>query len=358
MTHRGPIWMLALATLLASSAARAAGPLCPRDHTAAGTYTTAGTHGTFTGLVNSAGTSWTAAIVDSALGSLQCGGAVTALTFTGVCTQGQTVSGTMNCEDDTFAFTLGGSTTGSGQGFLEGPALVDPSKDELTCQHATRDAITRLSYERHRCRRTCISKSRAKGLPTAGCFGPGITNPPAFDLNLCFAKAQDKASGSVPKKCADDCPECYRAVDDNLCATGAPFLGDPTLQFDPTGQLVFCTEFAGGTSDRDQIKCANKVSQSLVGAYIGNVAKCYEKCHEKLRLGQIDEPNGCDAPAPNDPETDACVEKAEQRIAEVLDERCSGVAKPACYGALTGADWVAQANALLATIIPTSYCGF
>src|SRR5262249_54133465 len=133
----------------------------------------------------------------------------------------------------------------AGQALAEVSPITDPNRAEAKGQRGTATTLARVFGARVKCVRACIAAG-PKGGGVGACFGPGFTDPAT---NTCIFGplngTEAKAEAGIIRACASDCPECFTAVDANLCATGQPFVTDVASQIDAFAQQIFCVE-AGG----------------------------------------------------------------------------------------------------------------
>src|SRR5262245_43242857 len=245
------------------------------------------------------------------------------------------------------ALGVAGACLIAGRAMAQFPPVTDPNKDEQKCQAGVSKVLVKFVSSKTKCITKCIAAAR-KVDPFAGaggCFGPTFSDPATNTCVFDTLKGSEaKAKAGIIKACATDCPECYTAIDANLCTTGQPFTTDVESQIDPFGQLIYCQEAVSTLPSAVEKKCEDTVTKSLV-KFVGSKTKCYVKCQGNLNKGKI-APGSCDPPVPSDPATAACIfdplKGAETKTAAAIDKVCEVAgSKPACYSTITGAGWVA-----------------
>jgi pimeloyl-ACP methyl ester carboxylesterase len=229
---------------------------------------------------------------------------------------------------------------------------IPGSKDELKCEAGTSKALAKFVAAKGKCVRKCLDRQRKAGGPYDDCRAPygGGTAACIADADK---GAETKARTRIGKACAKACPACYDAAGN--CPDGAGFVAATEEHVDDAGPLVHCLEADGATPDKPQAKCEDRVAKSLI-KFTGAKAKCYDKCVDRAFKGKI--PAGsCAAGDPSDADTRACIQKAEGKAAQGIDEVCEVPgAKPGCYGARDGAAWAAVIENLVDAQAPFVYC--
>jgi hypothetical protein len=254
----------------------------------------------------------------------------------------------------------------AGQALAQFPPITDPNRAEAKCQSGTATTLARLFGARMKCVRACIAAGRKAG-GFGGCFGPGFTDPAT---NTCIFGplngTEAKAEAGISRACASDCPECYTAVDANLCATGQPFVTDVASQIDAFAQQIYCVEAGGAVPSESDAKCEDAVAKSLV-RFVSAKTRCYQTCTTNMRRGSI-APGSCDPPLPADPATDACIGAAESGshgAVYAIDKVCERIfdpaknTRPACYTMVTGTGegWVPLIESYVDSRISITACG-
>ena len=234
-------------------------------------------------------------------------------------------------------------------------ALLAPStKDQLKCEAGTSKSLAKFVNAKRRCIQKCLKGGRKNGGPYAECGAPygGAT---AGCIQDAEKGAEAKARARNARACAKECPACYDAGGN--CPDGAGFVAAVETNVDQTDPLVHCLEAAGLTPTKAEAKCEDGVAKHLA-KFAGSKGKCYDKCVDREFKGKI--PAGsCTAGSPSDPDTQACIQAAEDKAAGKIDDVCepSG-ATPACYPPErdSGADWVGVVENLVDAQTPLVYC--
>jgi pimeloyl-ACP methyl ester carboxylesterase len=229
---------------------------------------------------------------------------------------------------------------------------IPAGEDELECETATSKALAKFVKAKGKCVEKCLKGRRKGGGPYDDCRAPY-----GGETAACIADpekgAEAKAREKIAKRCADACPACY-ATGGN-CPEGAAFVAATEEHVDDLGPLIHCLEAEGATPDKAQAKCEDGVAKHLI-KFTGAKAKCYDKCVAREFKGKL--PAGsCTAGDPADADTRACIQKAETKAAEKIDEDCGKPgAKPACHGDRDGATWAAVVENLIDAQAPFVYC--
>src|SRR5215475_11590061 len=141
-------------------------------------------------------------------------------------------------------------------------------------------------------RAKCITTQRKVVPPGPGqyaeCFPPFGGATLACLSGDPLKSADAKAAAAIIKACTDapgkdNCPECYGAA---ICTTGNPFVATTSALTSAQGQFVYCTEAADGTPSKDEGKCEDGLSKTLV-KWVGTTSKCYTSCYQNEAKGKI-----------------------------------------------------------------------
>jgi hypothetical protein len=249
----------------------------------------------------------------------------------------------------------------AGSALAQFPPITDPTKDEAKCEQNAGKSLAKFTGAKAKCISKCFKAARKLGGPYTACYPP-FTLDPATDacIHDSLKGAEAKAGASIAKKCVNDCPECYDAQDTDICTDGTatnPFVQDSESRIDIFPALVYCTEGAATTPTKDEAKCEDTVSKSLV-KFTGAKTKCYLKCQKNELKGKI--MAGTCTPPATDPATIACIQKAEGKAAAGIDKKCEAnlpTSKPACYGPLMGSGWVGLVEPQVDAVTHNVACG-
>lgn len=250
-----------------------------------------------------------------------------------------------------------------GSALAQFPPITDPSKDEVKCESSTGKALSKQVGSRAKCVSKCMGTARKTSGPYTECLPPfsGVT---LACLSGDPAKSADaKAVASIVKACTDApgkdrCPECYGAA---TCTSGQPFVNTTAALTSAQGSSVYCVEASTATPTKEEAKCEDAVSKTLV-KWVGSIAKCYDKCNQNMVKGKIAF-GTCDVPA-SDPATQACMTKARDKTVAGIDKACfiAPAVAPTCYDGTalrpnSGAGWTALVEGIVATQTPLIACG-
>jgi hypothetical protein len=234
-------------------------------------------------------------------------------------------------------------------------AMAQFTKDELKCESGTAKALGKQVSAQSKCTDKCIKSQRKTSGPYTACFDE-TTLPCIIDP---LKGPAAKASASIGKACAKDCPECYPA---GQCTNGQPLVAITTALVDTQGPLVYCTEAGGGTPTKEEAKCEDSTVKALV-KFVASINKCYDKCVKdtqagKLPAGVCAPALGAGAPPPTEAKTLACLAKAYTSTQASIDKACvPALSKPACYGAQDGNGWALLVQTLVSSQVDDISCG-
>src|SRR5262245_40538463 len=229
----------------------------------------------------------------------------------------------------------------------------DLSKDEVKCQLGTSLATGKFVTDKAKCLTKCEQGVRKGQTSASDCV------PPYAGVTLaCVQKAESKAQGLEQSKCAKDCPECYTGGD-CVADSQARTMGTET-QVDLLRALVYCDDSGSGDGlTKAEAKCADTVAKTL-----SNFAKAKLKCLSKCRSDEdkLKVPVGSCTPPPSDPKASACVQKASDKAAFLIDKQCDPAVNPKaeapeCFAGQTGAGWAGLVEAAVDGGDADLYCG-
>lgn len=213
--------------------------------------------------------------------------------------------------------------------------------DECKCQTASGKAQGKFAAAKAKCVSKCEAGERKGTNPGTDCVPPY-----AGTTAECVTKAEGKAAAKETK--CKDCPECYSGGDCTLDGTNrtAETEGDVDL-FVP---LIFCDDTPSDDDlNDDEATCQQQQAKNL-GKFAAAKANCYAKCRKKECKGT---PVGSCTPPASDPDTQACIAKAEAKCVDKLTTACPD--PPEC-NALTAAQLCALAEAAVDGNDASTYC--
>src|SRR5262245_14280120 len=182
------------------------------------------------------------------------------------------------------------------------PALGQLTKDEQACQQEASKQTATFLGKKIKCLVACDKRAlKGKALGT-DCL------PPFGGQALeCVGTAEAKARGSVAKKCALDCPECYAGGD--CGAHAAALIGGVEAHVDAVIPIVRCDDSASPDGlTKNEAKVRQKVAV-VVSSFLGSSEKCLAKCRKQEAAGTV-VAGGCDSGAETDQKTIDCLVKA------------------------------------------------
>jgi len=191
---------------------------------------------------------------------------------------------------------------------------------ELKCQAGTSKTLAKFVGSKAKCASKCIGNAGKAVEPYSDCYAPygGATLTCIADP---LKGAEAKATASIAKACAVDCPECYTAQYGG-CAAGqypANRVGVIENQVDSFGPGVFCNQPG---SSAGETKCELNTAKVL-SKLVGSVDKCYDKCEANAFKGLF-AASQCDPPAA-DAATATCVSTADGKAVAAVDKLCSAL---------------------------------
>jgi hypothetical protein len=223
---------------------------------------------------------------------------------------------------------------------------------ELMCRIGTSQALGTLVRAKAQCIENC-EKRRFGNEETVAC-----SPPYAGELAGCVAAAEGAAGGAMQASCATDCPECYAGGD---CAADADArVADAESHVESLASQVFCDDSAStGGLTLNEFKCQRTVRKFLAKFWAAKL-QCFAKCERAEAAGKA-AAGSCTQPT--DPRTLECLDKAEGKVASLIDNKCEpsvnpSADKPECapYDTRNGAAWVAAEEASIDARLPGLFC--
>ena len=124
-------------------------------------------------------------------------------------------------------------------------------------------------------------------------------SPPfASEMGSCVTKAENKETGLIGSKCAEDCPECY--ADGDCSAFAIAEVASVEAEIDAMMPLIYCDDSASADALNEfEARCQDILAKTLPRFAFEKLA-CLRKCREDERwfLENRGIPLGmCDPPA-------------------------------------------------------------
>jgi hypothetical protein len=234
-----------------------------------------------------------------------------------------------------------------------GAVAQQTTADEVKCQLGTALGLGEFVREKFQCIENCQKTSFGSETPQS------CAPPYSGALLGCVTSAEGAAGGLLQSSCAKDCPECYSGG--NCQQDADTRVADAEAHVDALAPQIFCDDSASADGlTLSEFKCQRTVRKFIAKFFAAKV-RCFAKCRKSEASGRI-AAGSCAQPV-SDAKTQECVDKAEAKVAFLIDNKCitdlnPSADEPECapYDTRDGAAWVAAEEAAVDARLPGLFC--